>query len=654
MHRGRISLRASALTSWRVFLALVLAASSAAVLGAYELQQQTRARVMDSALLSSRLVFSLVVDRNVTLWHIDRLAVSMVNEAYMNADIAVLRQRGQLSGLEVWRFRDGALVYADSHHPVHQDQMPASDLARSRHGVFMKTVSGERGISTLDVFLPYDADTNGTVDAVVEVLLPSALISDRIVASTRVLYVVAGIIALLGAVTLVFIRRRQRTQEYAARHDALTGLGNRLLLAERMDKLLGMLAPGRSASLLLLDLDGFKEVNDTLGHGAGDKLLVIVGDRLRAGCPAPMEVVRLGGDEFAVLLPDLASERTADAVAQRLVAAVRQPVVLADLSVEVDVSIGLALAPRHGSDLSTLLRCADVAMYEAKRAATGVCRFESDTDPRESQQLAILAELRQAIPAGQLRLYYQPKSDINGDVHEVEALVRWQHPERGLVFPDDFVPVAERTSLMGALTTWVIEEASKQAALWRAAGHELRIAVNVSARNLAHDDVPAMILKATRDAGLPPSALQVEVTETAVMTDPNRAVAVLSRLAVMGVEAALDDFGVGYTSLAYLSTLPVTHVKIDRRFTANLLENRVDAAVVQNVIRLTRDLGMTSVAEGVETTEIWTRLAELGCDQIQGYLLTRPLPAEAFIEWLASWRVQVRPPLAGGRMTVPG
>jgi diguanylate cyclase (GGDEF)-like protein len=389
--------------------------------------------------------------------------------------------------------------------------------------------------------------------------------------------------------------------------------------------------------VLLLDLDGFKEVNDTLGHDAGDDLLVAVAGRLRAAVRPVDVVVRLGGDEFAVLVPGL-SEDGAVALAQDIRAGLRRPIVVSGLDMEVDASVGVAVGPAHGTDLAGLLKRADVAMYDAKRTGAGVRVYDSRADPHEAEQLTVLGQLRRGIAEGQLRLHYQPKWTADGHIDEVEALVRWQHPQRGLLPPSAFVPLAERTTLIKPLTAWVLTEAARQCALWRATGQDLRVAVNVGARNLLNEDLVTTVRHAADVAHLPIDAIRLEITETAVMADPAHATLVLSELRALGVQVSIDDFGAGYTSLSYLTTLPAKALKIDKRFIDNLLSNELDEAVVRNVIQLAHDLGMVSVAEGVESHEAWERLVQLGCDEIQGYVLSRPLPPDQLIPWLETWR----------------
>jgi diguanylate cyclase (GGDEF)-like protein len=495
----------------------------------------------------------------------------------------------------------------------------------------------DRAVPSVDVLVRYDLPGGDDLDAVVEVVLPRDPINDTIARWTAGLYAGATAMVLLAGLALWSLRRRHRAHELAARHDPLTGLGNRTLLAERGDAVLASATEDRPAALLLRDLDEFKQINDTLGHHAGDELLVAVGRRLQAASRQSDIVVRMGGDEFAVLLPELPNPRAASAVAAHLLRSLRHRLVISGLSVEVGASIGVALAPGHSTDRTTLLRHADVAMYDAKRAGSGIAVYDPGVDRGHARSFTLLAELHRAINEDQLRLHYQPICDAAGRVSRVEALVRWQHPERGLLGPGEFVPLAERTSLIRPLTSWVLREAARQCAAWRAAGHQLAVAVDVSPRNLVHDDLPEMVGLAAAATGLPVSALQIEITETAVMTDPDRVAAVLSRLRAMGVLAAIDDFGAGYTSLSHLSTLPVHELKIDRRFVTNLLDDPSDEAVVRSVIHLARDLGIATLAEGVESDRVWARLTELGCDRIQGYLLSPPLPPDRLVDWIRSW-----------------
>jgi diguanylate cyclase (GGDEF)-like protein len=619
----------------RGLLVVAMLAAVVGVVGVRGLQHLIAERAERGAELSARLVTSLTVRRNLVMDAKGMPSLGPSARADMDADVGELERRGDISGLEVWA-ADGRLMYADPGHPPDEQTMPADELALALEGAPFTLESEDegRGHATVDVFLPVDVQDDGTVDLVVESLLPRDPVNDEITRSTRWLYGGATLVALLAVAWLVRLRRRHLAHEHAATHDPLTGLGNRTLLTDRTESVLSAAQDGKTA-LLLIDLDGFKEVNDVLGHHVGDELLVAVGRALPTGCRDSDTVVRLGGDEFAVLIAALPNSSAAIETARHLLVKLREPVTIGGVTVEADASIGIALAPDHGDDLTALLRCADVAMYQAKRKGSDIAVYDLDTDPHEAQQLNLLAELRRAIPNGELQLYYQPKSPIAGPVTEVEALIRWNHPRRGLLAPAAFLPLAERTSLIKPITHWVLHEAARQCAVWRAEGLTLRVAVNVSPRNLLDDDLPATVLDAAAAAGISASQLEIEITETAVMADPQRVKNIVERLHSMGVLVAIDDFGAGYTSLSYLKTLAAKCLKIDRAFITHLLNHSADEAVVRNVIHLAHDLGMSTVAEGVETQAVWAKLSELGCDEIQGYVLTPPLPAEEIVEWLA-------------------
>jgi diguanylate cyclase (GGDEF)-like protein len=625
------------LGSGPVLAAVAVIAVVAAVWGAHALQAQVQARAVRGATASARIIVSLVVARNISAEDVESLEVSMTEQTDMDDDVTELRDNGQIVDLDVWALASGLAVYTDTGGTESDlEALGAADLRRAQRGTFV----GDNH-DALAVFVPYDPEGGHQYTAVVEVQLPRDPIDQSVRLWGGLLYSgAAGAVALTLAM-IFFYRRRHRRNEHAARHDALTGLGNRLLLAETTPRVLAAAGPGRSTALLLLDLDGFKEVNDTLGHDAGDQLLVVVAERLRESGGGADALIRLGGDEFVVLLAAHAADAVLAAEVIRL--ALRRPILIAGLPVEIDASVGVALSPEHGDDLGTLLKRADVAMYEAKRAGTGVAVYDLSTDSREAQHLAVLAELREGIEAGQLRLHYQPKCHPDGRIDEVEALVRWQHPTRGLLMPVDFVPLAERTSLIKPLTAWVLQEAARQCGRWHAAGRALRVAVNVSARNLLDDELIMTLTGAAAAAGIPVQALRLEITETAVMTDPERVNVTLDELSRLGMHVSIDDFGVGYTSLSYLSTLPVQALKIDRRFITDMLTSPVDEILVRNVIHLARDLGLDSVAEGVESAEVWQRLAELGCDEIQGYVLTRPLPSAELDDWLDHWQPETGP-----------
>jgi len=444
---------------------------------------------------------------------------------------------------------------------------------------------------------------------------------------------------IIGVLVWRFQRARAKAAEllaHQALHDGLTGLPNRTLLRDRTDQAIRQadreLVP---AALALLDLDRFKEVNDTLGHHYGDQLLVQVGQRLQAALRAVDTVARLGGDEFAVLLPRIETAEGAVTVARKLQATLQEPFLLEGLSLDVEASIGVALYPEHGSDPDELLQHADIAMYVAKETHAGFVVFDPTQDQHSPRRLALLGELRRAIESEQLVLHYQPKVDTHtGQVVGVEALVRWQHPEHGLIPPGEFIPLAERTGLIGPLTHYVLDAALRQCRQWQQTGHELSVAVNISARRLLDLDFPDEVAGLLASLEVPARLLVVEITESAIMADPTHALQILGRLNQMGVQVAIDDFGTGYSSMAYLKTLPVHELKVDRSFVAQMTSDSRDAVIVHSTIDLGRNLGLRVVAEGVEDSLTLQHLDLLGCHAVQGYHISRPVPPDDLINWL--------------------
>jgi diguanylate cyclase (GGDEF)-like protein len=395
------------------------------------------------------------------------------------------------------------------------------------------------------------------------------------------------------------------------------------------------LGTGSTIAVLLLDLDRFKEVNDTLGHQNGDHLLEQVGSRLRGALRTGDLVARLGGDEFAILLPDIHAEQAAIQVARGIVELLQQPFAIGDISVDVGGSIGIAIAPAHGDDPVTLIRRADVAMYTAKADQTAVEVYQADGDAYSAERLTLVSDLRRALHSRELEVHYQPQLDLStGEVFGFEALVRWNHPTRGRIQPDDFIAMAEHAGLIKPLTHVVLDEALRQCARWWDAGQTLRVSVNVSARSLLHSTLPEDVAALLAAHQLPPTALCLEVTESSIMADPRRSVAVLERIQASGVAVAVDDFGTGHSSLAYLKGLPVGEIKIDKSFVLSMLEDPDDLAIVQTIIDLGHNLRLSVLAEGVETADAGNRLLEMGCHGGQGYHYARPMPADEVIPWM--------------------
>ncbi|MEV6020552.1 MULTISPECIES: bifunctional diguanylate cyclase/phosphodiesterase [unclassified Streptomyces] len=426
---------------------------------------------------------------------------------------------------------------------------------------------------------------------------------------------------------------RARAEEQL--RDPLTGLPNRQWLLERTWTALDDAERiGARSALMLIDLDRFRSVNDTLGHLAGDRLLLQIAERLRLALPRGAEAARLGGDEFAVLLPVVDSTTSATRVARNLVATLGSPLDLDGLTLVLEASAGLAVFPDHALDAEGLLRLADIAMYQAKRDRTGVEVYESKRDSNTPDRLGLLGDLRRALDTGDVELHYQPKVRFDGQVAGLEALVRWVHPERGKVPPDEFIAIAESSGLMPHLTEYVLETALGQVARWRAQGLYVPVAVNVSPRDVHTPGFAGAVAARLARHGVPAGALQLEITEHVLLEDPQRAADTLAALTGHGVKMSLDDFGTGYSSLVHLRRLPVSELKIDRSFVARLAVDAEDAEIVRCTLDLAHSLGLLVVAEGVEDDETWERLRDLGCDAVQGWLVAAAMPPEEATAWL--------------------
>jgi len=425
------------------------------------------------------------------------------------------------------------------------------------------------------------------------------------------------------------LQESRRELQYQALHDALTGLPNRTLFGDRATQSLRLAErQGSAFAVMVLDLDRFKDVNDTLGHDGGDVLLRNVAHRLHGVIRRSDSVARLGGDEFAVLAPGLGDRAGALALADKIAAALAQPMVIEGLALELEASIGIALFPEHGLDVATLMRHADVSMYVSKLTHTPVVYAEEHK--RDSlSRLQLISELRDALGRRQLAVEYQPQaSAATGETLKVEALVRWQHPERGLLGPDAFVPLAEQTGLIRSLTRFVLDSALEQCHGWKAAGRRVAMAVNVTGRELIDLAFPAEVAELLAKWDVEPELLELEITETTIMADAARAVAVLTELRELGVRIAVDDFGSGESSFSYLRRLPIDVLKVDKSYVLAMLESREDHALVRSAIELGHNLGLEVVAEGVETAEVRSVLEELGCDTLQGFYVGRPKPPQ--------------------------
>jgi diguanylate cyclase (GGDEF)-like protein len=540
---------------------------------------------------------------------------------------------------------DGRLVYSDDRTTIGSSAFPGGNVYTALEGTVVRnlehgTEDDGNGSRVLEVYMPVRLTPAGAPAGVLELYLTYEPVAETIRADVLQVFLLLalGLIFLFGALYRI-VANASRQLRHQALHDALTDLPNRTLLHRRAERALR--GDGLGA-MLLIDLDRFKEVNDTLGHDHGDELLIEVAGRLQAALRRGDTLARLGGDEFAVLLDGLPDRGAVVELATRLQDALRRPFALRGVAVELEASVGIALYPEHGTTVGALLQRADVAMYDAKRGHHGIATYTADRDPYSEDRLGLLAELRRALEQGELVLHYQPKIDLgSGAVTGVEALVRWEHPTRGLLPPDEFVPLAERTGAIADLTRWVVDTALAQHRAWRDAGVDLPIAVNLAAANIVDLTLPERVAHMLERHGVSGDRLECEISEHTVMADPRRSMAILERLRGLGVRLSLDDFGTGHSSLSYLKRLPIDEVKIDRSFVMGMTNDDNDAAIVRTTIDLARNLGLEVVAEGVETEAILRDLSDLSCDVAQGFYLSKPLPAADLDGWLGDQAVSV-------------
>ena len=572
----------------------------------------------------------------------------VVGNAIIGPDLAADEQRGRLPVFKVDPSLDDAMTGGLRQQVVNYD-------FQSTHPSF--SMDGEDLVGSKQVI------ANATINGAPLIVLNYAG-ADTVNDPTRRVFVVivAVITILIGAVASLIVtlnRRLQRRERESARRiqqtndelveankqleriattDSLTGLPNRAVLYDRLNSAL-LLARrnGTSASLLLLDLDRFKEINDTLGHDFGDQILRSVGERLSSVLRASDTVARLGGDEFAVVLPGCDTANTSG-VAAKIAQAMENRFQVEGISLDVDLSIGIATYPDHGDEPAILLRVADVAMYVAKRSHSGSAVYVPADDNHSTRRLVLMSELRMAIEHEQLVLFYQPQVNmITGEVVGLEALVRWPQPDGSMIMPDQFIQVAEHTGLIGPLTDWVLETAVEQLGQWSRTGHRLGVSVNLSVRSLQDHDLPERIVALLERHGVDPGTLTLEITESAVMADAKRAHDVIKRLGECGVRVAIDDFGTGYSSLGYLKRLPVNEIKLDKSFVLGLgtRSDDRDEAIVRSVIAMAHALDRVVVAEGVEHKEALQTLQRLGCIMAQGYFFSRPMPVTNVLQWIS-------------------
>jgi diguanylate cyclase (GGDEF)-like protein len=624
---------------------------------AYLITVDVRERALDQAERSAGLIARLGILPLLSPTDLEAGADAATAE---RLDGALMTTRAEdVARIKVWS-ADGTVVYSDERSLMGRSFLVEGDLREALEGEVTSEVSEletpeeateRRHGRLLEVYVPLRFEPVGPPAGAFEIYLPYGPIQRSISEGTRriTIFLALGLLVLWAGLFRVMARASRTMQRQAAENerlalrDPLTDLPNRVLVRERTEQAIrAARRSGSRVAVMVVDLDRFRVINDALGHEAGDALLTKIGSRLQTALRETDTVARLGADEFAVLLPEVADAGAVALTAQRLLKTLEFPFPVGGVAVEVEASIGIATYPEHGEDVDGLIQRADMAMYVAKDAGTGHELYVEERDRYSPDRLALLSELRGAIQRGELILHYQPKADLrSGRVVGMEGLVRWEHPERGLLLSDDFVPLAEPTGLIGPLTRHVIDQALRECRSWRDSGIDLHVAVNLSARNLEDPRLPDLVARSLERWGLDPDALVLEITESAILQEPVKALQVVTELAGMGVRLMIDDFGTGYSSLAYLRRLPVSALKIDKSFVMGMLREENDAVIVRSTIDLGRNLGLEVVAEGVESAELWTRLAALGCDVAQGFHLSMPLPPEDVPRWLDAWAERV-------------
>ncbi len=640
---------------------------------AWVLRGQIVARTLADATQSASLVARLGVQPRISPSELKH-GLSASGVAGLDEQLRARSVTNDLARIKIWN-NEGLIVYSDDHSLIGRRPGESDDLQNALHGrpdaatvvtpsLHSETAS-EVGLGRLvEVYVPLRFTVSERPAGAFEIYLSYAPIAAAIDNDERMIALLVALgLALLWAVLFRIVasasrrlRRQAEENDRLARYDQLTGLPNRTLFSECLTETLREGGTGNYAvAVLLLDLDGFKQINDTLGHGAGDTVLMEVARRLRKSLDSDLIIARLGSDEYAVLQPRAKGQAGALETAARIRSTMEEPVALDGVAVNVEASIGIALAPDHADNAEALMRRADMALAHARSYRGVVEMYSIEHDHFEAARLKLLGQVRPALERKEFVLFYQPKIDLaSGQVTGVEALLRWHHPQRGMLAPLEFMPVIEQTALIGDVTMYVIDQALSQLAAWHELGLELCMSVNLSARNLHDPTLPIHIESLLKTHATPEGTLTVEVTESAAMTDTDRALRVLSALRRLGVGVSIDDFGSGHASIAYLARLPATELKIDRSLITNICESPRDEAIAQTTIDLARHLDLCVVAEGIETVEVAKRLLEIGCHTGQGYFISRPLPHDEITEWLkqrAGGKVEPQQGHVGARST---
>jgi len=616
------------------FIAVVLMALGAFGYNAYEMAGDSAVDAVQATLTDTSKLNSELLTQSRLAEPADAVGKVLNSEVPHDSQIVILVNRADRlahpvpDGMQAWPL---AKI-------LEQGQPTGSILSEGRRYVWSSAVLPQTSDRLFYITRAEDTVRSGL-----------SRLASRLFVTGIIIVWVAVWVALIMA-TMVSRRLNEQTTalRHQATHDSLTDLPNRALLQERLAQTI-QAADGkrRSVSLVMMDLDRFKEINDTLGHQVGDLLLKALGERLARTLWGSDTVARLGGDEFALLLPLADSSHTLQVI-NKVLNVLAEPFRIDDMTLDVEGSFGIAVYPDDSKNAVELISHAEVAMYQAKQRGERYVRYDPGQDPNSVQRLIRMTDLRHAGERNELALYYQPKIDVRTQrLAGAEALIRWHHPRHGLVMPDTFIPDAEKTGVIKPLSDWVLNEATRQCAEWNAAGMPLTIAINMSARVIQDLQLPARVAAALAEHGVRAEQLDIEVTETAIMSDPQRAAQVMTALDAMGVRLSIDDFGTGYTSLAQLKRLPVDEVKIDRSFVMNMLRDANDAMIVRSIIDLAHNMNRTVVAEGVESKKILDALAALNCDVVQGFFFSKPLPVADFQSWLnAASSSLAGPPIA--------
>jgi diguanylate cyclase (GGDEF)-like protein len=617
------------------------------------LQSQIVTRSLADAGESAQLVARLGIQPRLTPSEL-RDGLSAPDIHALDEQLRARSVKRDLARIKIWNNR-GQIVYSDDHALIGRSPGESDDLEDALRGkpdpaevvtpsLDTETAS-EVGLGRLvEVYVPLRFVASGPPAGVFEIYLSYRPIAGAVGRDENMIALLVFIgLALLWAILFRIVAsasrrlsRQAKENDRLARYDQLTGLPNRTLFRERATRSLGdSRTTPHAVAVLLLDIDAFKQINDTLGHRTGDEVLREVARRLQAQLGSDALLARLGNDEYAILQPLTTGVADALSLAGAAQAAMEAPIVLDGVALNVEISIGIAVTPDHAGDPDALLQRADMALDRARARRGRIEVYSPEYDQSGAARLALLGEVRPALERGEFVLFYQPQLDLaSGRVRSVEALLRWRHPQRGMVAPLEFISLIEQTALVGPVTLHVVELALAQLAVWRAEGLEIGISVNLSARNLHEPELAQQIEALLQSHSIPAAALTVEVTESAAMTDPDTAVGVLDTLRALGVGVSIDDFGSGHASIAYLAQLPASELKIDRSFVSRMCESPREEAIVRTTIDLARHLELRVVAEGIETTAVCERLAAMGCDTGQGYLISRPAPADELTPWL--------------------